>query len=209
VAYLALFVALGGTSVAAVSLTKNSVKRKHIAPNAVNSAKVKNKSLRARDFAPGQLPKGERGDPGAPGQPGAPGSPAASALMGSFEIPGAQVLGPRQLYAVPNGVSTPSEGDSATFHLSPNAALVARDLSLDVQIAGNGQATLTLRSNATDTALSCTVTIDTGAAIRPRRCANSTALVAIPASSAVSVKLSWAADVRVFSARFGWRATTP
>ena len=70
VAYLALFVALGGTSVAAVSLKRNSVKGKHIARNAVTGPKVKNASLLALDFAAGQLPKGDKGDEGDPGRPG-------------------------------------------------------------------------------------------------------------------------------------------
>ena len=71
VAYLALFVALGGTSFAAVSLKRNSVKGKHIAANAVTSPKVKNASLLATDFAPGQLPRGESGATGAQGAQGA------------------------------------------------------------------------------------------------------------------------------------------
>jgi hypothetical protein len=73
VAYLALFVALGGTSVAAVSLKNGSVKGKHISRNAVSSPKVKDRSLLARDFAAGQLPRGKPGQPGQPGQNGAPG----------------------------------------------------------------------------------------------------------------------------------------
>jgi hypothetical protein len=48
-----LFVALGGSSYAAVTLRRNSVKGKHIAPNAVTSRKVKDRSLRAKDFATG------------------------------------------------------------------------------------------------------------------------------------------------------------
>jgi hypothetical protein len=56
VAYLSLFVALGGTSIAAVSLKRNSVKGKHIAKNAVTSPKVKDASLGAGDLAPGVVP---------------------------------------------------------------------------------------------------------------------------------------------------------
>ena len=55
-AYLALFVALGGTSYAAVKLSRGSVKQQHIARGAVTSPKVKDRSLLARDFRPGQLP---------------------------------------------------------------------------------------------------------------------------------------------------------
>jgi hypothetical protein len=99
VAYLALFVALGGTSVAAVSLSRNSVKSQHIkngqvkradlGKNAVNSSKVADGSLLAGDFAAGQLqpgPEGERGaegprgPAGADGDDGAPGAPGPQAV---------------------------------------------------------------------------------------------------------------------------------
>ena len=80
VATFALFIALGGSSYAAVTLSKNSVKSKHIAPgavkrsdigaNAVNSAKVADASLLAGDFAPGQLPSGPKGENGAKGDQG-------------------------------------------------------------------------------------------------------------------------------------------
>ena len=58
VSMIALFVALGGTSVAAVQLARNSVKGRHIAPNAVSSSDVRNRSLTARDFGRGELPQG-------------------------------------------------------------------------------------------------------------------------------------------------------
>ena len=74
IACLALGVALGGTSVAAIqALPKNSVGTKQLKKNAVISSKVKNRSLLAVDFKAGQLPQGPKGDPGAPGAPGAPG----------------------------------------------------------------------------------------------------------------------------------------
>jgi hypothetical protein len=68
VALMALFVALGGTSIAAVSLKRNSVKNRHIAKNAVTAPKVKNASLLAQDFAPGQLPAGPEGRQGPRGE---------------------------------------------------------------------------------------------------------------------------------------------
>jgi hypothetical protein len=64
VAYLALFVALGGTSYAAVQLPKNSVTAKQIKTSAVRSAEVKNGSLKAKDFKAGQLPDGPAGPAG-------------------------------------------------------------------------------------------------------------------------------------------------
>ena len=64
VACIALTVALGGTSVAAIqALPKNSVGTKQLKKNAVVSAKVKNRSLLAVDFKAGQLPRGPKGDP--------------------------------------------------------------------------------------------------------------------------------------------------
>ncbi len=54
VATLALFVALGGTSYAALALPNNSVGTKQLKNNAVTSAKVKDHSLKAADMARGQ-----------------------------------------------------------------------------------------------------------------------------------------------------------
>jgi hypothetical protein len=69
VALIALFVAIGGTSYAAITLKANSVGTKQLRHNAVTSSKVKDRSLLARDFKSGQLPKGAKGDPGTPGSP--------------------------------------------------------------------------------------------------------------------------------------------
>jgi len=85
VACVALALALGGTSVAAVSalVPRNSVGTPQLKQNAVVSSKVKNRSLLAVDFKAGQLPagpvgpqgpvgeKGDKGDTGAQGPPGA------------------------------------------------------------------------------------------------------------------------------------------
>jgi len=70
VAYVALFIALGGTSYAA-TLPRNSVGSKQLKANAVTSAKVKNRSLRATDFATGVLTRGPRGPQGPAGPAGA------------------------------------------------------------------------------------------------------------------------------------------
>jgi hypothetical protein len=80
VGYLALFVALGGTSYAATSLSAGSVgtrqlrdqavRTSKLADGAVNSAKVQNHSLLASDFQAGQLPGGSAGARGATGPAG-------------------------------------------------------------------------------------------------------------------------------------------
>lgn len=79
VACAALFVSLGGVSYAAIVLPANSVGTKQLKKNAVNSAKVKPRSLFASDFKKGQLPRGPRGLQGAPGAPGAKGDPGTPA----------------------------------------------------------------------------------------------------------------------------------
>ena len=81
VAYLALFVALGGTSYAAIVLPANSVGPAQIRNDAVRSAKVKNRSLLAVDFRIGQLPAGARGAQGDPGT-GAKGDPGTAGAKG-------------------------------------------------------------------------------------------------------------------------------
>ena len=89
VAYLALFVALGGSSYAAVRLTPGSVRtpalakgavtHKKLAANSVTSANVVSGSLSKADFKPGTLGKGDKGAPGATG----PAGPAGGAHVGA------------------------------------------------------------------------------------------------------------------------------
>jgi hypothetical protein len=73
VAFLALFIALGGISWAAIKLPKNSVGAAQIKKNAVTSAKVKDRTLLAKDFKAGQLPAGPAGAKGQQGPQGIPG----------------------------------------------------------------------------------------------------------------------------------------
>lgn len=80
---VAVFIALGGTSYALTQLPKNSVGPKQIKKNAVNSAKVKDRSLLARDFRKGQLPKGATGPAGASGSAGPTGPTGATGEPGS------------------------------------------------------------------------------------------------------------------------------
>ena len=82
IAVLALFVALGGTSYAAIALPKNSVGTKQIRKSAVTTAKVKDGSLLRKDFKPGQLPAGPKGDTGARGPQGPTGETGATGGQG-------------------------------------------------------------------------------------------------------------------------------
>ena len=91
-ASVALFIALGGTSYAAATLTKDSVKTEQIkngaiktadiADDAVTSEKVKDKTLLTKDFKAGQLPAGEKGDKGDPGPRGEQGEKGDPGLRG-------------------------------------------------------------------------------------------------------------------------------
>jgi hypothetical protein len=67
---LALVVALGGTSYAAVAIPKNSVGSKQIIDSSVKSRDVKNGSLKGVDFKAGQIPVGPQGPAGPAGAVG-------------------------------------------------------------------------------------------------------------------------------------------
>ena len=97
VACVALLVALGGTSVAAVSqLARNSVgpaqlqfgavTNPKIRSNAVTSAKVRNRSLLRADFAPGQLPAGPTGPQGPAGPAGPAGAAGPAGVIGAITV---------------------------------------------------------------------------------------------------------------------------
>jgi hypothetical protein len=84
---LALFVALGGASYAAVSLPMNSVGAKQIKKASIDNTKVKKGSLLRSSFKKGQLPKGAKGVKGATGAIGLQGlaGVAGSGIkLGSF-----------------------------------------------------------------------------------------------------------------------------
>lgn len=99
-ATLALIVALGGTSYAAIALPANSVGSRQIKkggvagsdirPNGVTSSKVRDESLLSRDFRAGQIPagaKGDKGDTGGAG-PAGPAGPIASDLPSGVTLRG-------------------------------------------------------------------------------------------------------------------------
>ena len=91
ISVVALFVALGGTSYAALTITGKNVKNgslttKDIKDNSLTSADVRDRSLRLRDFRSGELPNAQRGPAGPAGPAGAAGaagSAIASARVGA------------------------------------------------------------------------------------------------------------------------------
>ncbi len=82
----ALFVALGGTSYAAISIPANSVGNKQLKSNSVTSGKVRNGTLVKKDFRAGQLPKGETGATGPQGPTGPPGQDGANGTAGATNV---------------------------------------------------------------------------------------------------------------------------
>ncbi len=98
VAYLALFVALGGTSYAAAQIERNSVTARHIKKNAVGAPEIKSNAVRsaevgdgslfAVDFAAGQLPQGAQGPQGPQGEKGEKGEKGDRGETGPTGPPG-------------------------------------------------------------------------------------------------------------------------
>jgi len=74
---IALFLSLGGAGYAAGVVPFNSVGTAQLQNDAVNSSKVKNRTLKAVDFAHGQLKAGPRGAAGAAG-PAGPAGPTST-----------------------------------------------------------------------------------------------------------------------------------
>jgi hypothetical protein len=102
VATLALFVALGGASYAALRVTgdnvvDSSLTGRDIRRASLGTTDIRDRSLLERDFRPGQLPAGPpgpQGDPGPqgpPGEPGPSGSPNGAAVW-AVVLPGGGVL---------------------------------------------------------------------------------------------------------------------
>jgi len=133
---IALAIALGGTSYAAVNLAPGTVGTKQLKRGAVTSLKVKDRSLLARDFKLGQLPrglrglKGDKGDKGDAGAPGAAGRSALTSLQSGETIRG--TIGTREN----NLVAADEIGVTATF---PIPAAIALD-DAHVNVDGNDEA---------------------------------------------------------------------
>jgi hypothetical protein len=103
---LALFIALGGTSYAAATLSANSVGSRELRQDAVRSAEVKDGSIKRRDLREQLLASldggAAAGAPGAKGDPGPPGpaGPAGGVLTG--ELPAARVRRTTDTQIIPN-----------------------------------------------------------------------------------------------------------
>jgi hypothetical protein len=210
IAYIALFIALGGTS---YGLAKGSIGSREIENNSIRSGDVHNRSLTKKDFKHGVLRRGPRGLPGPPGsqgQTGATGSAAASAF--TARIYDAPVTSPAQYFGAVSGVS---QGDSGSDDLvttrSPNATIVARDLSVaygePILVIGNAGWRIRLMVNGSPTSLACEIR---GSA---SSCDSGDITVTVPPGSELAFKAESIPDASFVpndpDLEIGWRATTP
>lgn len=103
VALVAMFVALGGSSYAALALPKNSVGKEQLKKNSVTSVKVKRGSLLTSDFKASQRKKlrgpqgvqgvaGTQGVQGAPGTQGVPGETGPAGPFPDGAIPSGKTI---------------------------------------------------------------------------------------------------------------------
>jgi hypothetical protein len=101
---LALFVALSGTSYAAITVTSKDVRN-----NSLTSADVRDRSLLGKDFKRGEVPAGARGATGPAGPAGAKGDPGATGdtgPVGPSEAFSSYTPGSGALSSTPAGVES-------------------------------------------------------------------------------------------------------
>jgi hypothetical protein len=137
VGYVALFVALGGVSYAAVTLPAGSVGTKQLKRNAVISSKVKNGSLLRNDFKAGQLPRGATGSAGVQGPTG----PQGVGVTGP-QGPGATRL---QYDSGPTAANPTTLATFGSLTLSADCTAQGADLRARLLAETSTQATLTTR----------------------------------------------------------------
>jgi hypothetical protein len=170
VAALALFLALAGSSYAAVTLgpgsvgsreianhavqeedlargavttmkiAPNAVTPSRIAPDAVNSDDVADGSLTLDDFMRGQVPAGERGSEGAAGQSGSKGDSGASGPQGTAGLQG--VPGPQGPQGPPGPVH------QVAGAILPNCTLQIAISGVSVATNGTNGCTITFAGSA-------------------------------------------------------------
>lgn len=161
VACIALIVALGGTSYAALKLPRNSVGNKQLRPNAVTSAKVRNGSLSVKDFRSLSLPRGPRGAQGPKGD-SAPGAIPRVAFASRDPLApagGAAVaVGATPVDVVGLGVAVGTAGYSAS-----SGSIVTNGPS---RLIANGQAVMLNASTTANANVGCRMML-VGTDMRP------------------------------------------
>jgi hypothetical protein len=148
VAYVSLFVALGGTSVAAVTIAKNAVvsrsikdgqvKTADLGANAVTSAKVKAGSLLASDLKAGELPAAVPGPQGPAGASGAAGPAGTPGVKGDPGTPGADGTDGTDGTDGVNGAATRVRATKTAGNVTVPANTVTFGTAVNIPLAQNG-----------------------------------------------------------------------
>jgi hypothetical protein len=136
IATIALFVALGGSSYAAITLPRNSVGANQIRTGGVRSAEVRDRALGARDLSlsarrflrsqrGAQGPQGPRGEQGPPGPPGSGANVAlvyktATGTTPAGEVTGATATCDPGQRVTGGGVRVDSDVDASAVESYPN-----------------------------------------------------------------------------------------
>jgi hypothetical protein len=214
VAYLALFVALGGTSYAAVKLPANSVGAKQIKANAVGASEVKRGAVGLSELsnrAEGTLKaqQGPAGPRGTIGPAGPTGSPAGSVIQGSTDATLVASGGSEDVFAPSGFTKTGTTGAGPTsIQSTPAADVVIRDLYGQVNTAPGGAATRIVRLQAFNPPrilISCTISGNATS------CDSGDASVVVPAGTQyrASIFTGNGAAVASVGASWAFRVLTP
>jgi len=154
-------------------------------------------------------PAGANGSDGAPGPAGAPGAPGEAGPPGSSNVSvfSARITGYSGVmspaFAAPTGTSAASSNEDLVETLAPARAFSARNLAVQTMSApgGGNSLTVTLRADAADTALSCTIA---GAATS---CTNVADSPSIAAGATLSLEVSSSPGVLSTSVLVGFETT--
>jgi hypothetical protein len=175
VSVVALVIALGGTSYAAITLPRNSVGAKQIKKNAVTaskiranaitSSKVKDGSLLTADFAAGQLQAGPKGDKGDKGDAGAAGAdatklwakvdattPSFVRSSGATGLEGPVALGLTGVYRIAFNRNVSGCVETASIAIDDGAVPTAGEIAVTNSLA-NPNAVAVTTSNSAGTAV--------------------------------------------------------
>ena len=135
VATIALFMAAGGTSYAALTITGKNVRN-----NSLTGRDIKNRSLGAGEFRPGQLPAGRQGPKGDRGEAGATsavvrygpvsapyagggfGTSTAQCQAGEKALGGGAINTAQSQYVITSGPGSASDGQPATTWVAISGA---------------------------------------------------------------------------------------
>jgi hypothetical protein len=178
-ATVAVFIALGSGSYAAVKVTGRTVKDgsltgADVRNSSLRSKDIKNRSLRAIDFKRGVLRRGRQGEPGADGYDGFDGADGATGpgiTLASGRLDNiASGNTPATFFGSPTGAGAANGYEAPVQVLSAAEDTTASDLNVvftrypcDDGLTANacgdpGSATITLRVDGADTAVACTIT---------------------------------------------------